>query len=138
MGKPARGLTSFLLAHSSLPLCMAAWAESLPCRPTSSCERLISRPPPCGPHRSGIHPRATSITYVWAPKVNSIPTNRTSDTNASPRLEYLPRSFRAGLLLPLAASFGIPLGIALLAPIKLSRCPIPYNRAQAETQREGT
>jgi hypothetical protein len=47
---------------------------------------------------------------------------------ASPRLEYLPCSFRAGhvgLLLPLAASFGIPLGIALLAPIKLSRCPIP-------------
>ena len=60
---------------------------------------------------------------------------------ASPRLEYLPRSFRAGhigLFLPLAASFRIPLGIALLAPIKLSRCPIPYNRAQAETQREGT
>ena len=60
--------------------------------------------------------------------VNRIPANRASDANASPRLEYSPRSFRAGhvgLLLPLAASFGIPLGIALLAPIKLSRCPIP-------------
>ena len=56
---------------------MAAWAESLPCRPTSSYKRLISRSPPCGPHWSGIRPRATSITYVWAPKVSSIPTNRT-------------------------------------------------------------
>jgi hypothetical protein len=49
--------------------------------------------------------------------------------------------FNQNLLRPLAASFGIPLGIALLAPIKPSRCPHPLkpstsNRIIAEIEKE--
>jgi hypothetical protein len=98
--------------------------------PTSSCERLISRPPPCGPHWSGIHPRSTSITYVWAPKVSSTPTNRTRP-RAMNRADPFDRSGYSGEEVSVTWKYKIRTPSLSLCPL-LHLSPLQPRQAQTE------